>query len=77
MTQEQKDWYEYGIKKYFYLALKVMNDPQYRILAQRAWDARKKAYRWLDKGNCEKCRYFHYNYDGCMDCGECNWEPKD
>lgn len=81
MTEEQKDWYDYGIKKYFYFAMKVLNDPQYRMLAQRAWDARKKAHRWLGKNKCECCKHYEEEWDG-SDCPFCNggennyWEPK-
>ena len=83
MTEEQKDWYDYGIKKYFYFAMKVLNDPQYRMLAQRAWDARKRAHRWLHRGNCELCRrsYTSFCYNCIhdvdeLDCIYDNWEPK-
>lgn len=84
MTEEQQDWKDYGIKKYYYFALKVMNDPQYRMLAQRAWDARKKAHRWLHRGDCELCRRAYTEF-----CNNClhnvyeterlndNWKPKD
>lgn len=75
MTEEQKDWYEYGLKKYLYFALKVMNDPQYKKLAQRAWDARRKAHRWFHRGDCSKCRHCPASFadrktwvDECYSC---------
>lgn len=52
-TEEQKAWFDYGVAKYFYFALKVMRDPDYRKLAKKAWEARKKAHRWLSTQNAE------------------------
>ena len=72
MNQEQKDWFEYGIAKYFYLAMKTLGEPNYRAFAQKAWDARKKAHRWNKKGVCHQCAEFTpYREEAPQEDGRC------
>lgn len=82
MTQEQKDWYEYGRIITGYFACKSMGEPKNPAFIQAVWDARKKAHRWLGKNKCEHCKHGEEEYDGSV-CPFCNagennyWEPKD
>ena len=80
MTQEQKDWFEYGRALNVYFALKTLNDPNYREFAKRAWDARRKAYSWNNTScdNCKFCDLDSHEFP-CRHCfGEDGyWEPKD
>ena len=57
MTQEQKDWYDYGRKKAAWLIAKELDPGSEREIAQIAWDARRKAYRWQNRGDCDYCKH--------------------
>lgn len=82
MTDEQKDWYDYGRKKAAWFAIRRLDPGNERILTQVVWDARKKAYRWLDKYKCECCIHFDEEWDGspcpwCNSGQNDNWQPKE
>ena len=57
MTQEQKDWYDYGRKKAAWLIAKELEPGSEREITQIAWDARRKAYRWRNCGYCDYCKH--------------------
>lgn len=88
MTQEQKDWYNYGRFKAAWLAIRKLEPGDERLLTQTLWDARKKAYRWLYRNVCEKCKHYTQgkkdvlciscvNSDFKYECYDDNWEPID
>lgn len=79
MTQEQKDWYDYGRKKAAWLIAKELEPGSEREITQIAWDARKKAHRWNVKRTCENCKHFDKaDFTGCYACNSgANWEPID
>ena len=58
MTQEQKDWFDYGRKKAAWLIAKSLEPGSEREITQIAWDARRKAHRWNKKGTCKDCAEF-------------------
>ena len=79
MTQEQRDWYIYGALKFNWLTAGKCKGIR-RVLAQAAWDARKKAHRWLDSG-CDDCKFSELK-ESEFPCGFCTgnkgyWQPKD
>lgn len=72
MTQEQKDWYEYGRIHTGYFACKSMGEPKNPAFIQAVWDARKKAHRWNKKGVCHQCAEFTpYSEDAPQEDGRC------
>ena len=79
MTQEQKDWYNYGRLKAAWLAVRELEPGEEHILTPTLWDARRKAYRWNVKHTCENCKYFDKaDFTGCYACNSgANWEPID
>lgn len=82
MTKEQKEWFDYGRKKAAWLIAKELEPGSEREITQIAWDARKKAHRWLHKNECEHCKHFEEEWDGsdCPFCSACEknyWEPKE
>lgn len=59
MTEEQKDWFDYGRKKAGWLIAKKLEPGREREITQIVWDARKKAHRWNKKGTCKDCAEFY------------------
>lgn len=57
MTQEQKDWYNYGRLKAAWLSIRELEPGNERILTQALWDARRKAYSWRTRGDCNYCKH--------------------
>lgn len=72
MTQEQKDWYEYGKLMCAYKYVKQEEPDSVHLIIPMVWDARKKAHRWLKKGVCHQCAEFTpYSEDAPQEDGRC------
>lgn len=79
MTEEQKDWFEYGRLKAGWLIAKKLDPGEERTLTPFVWAARKKAHRWLHT-NCDNCKFseLDVNQYPCISCFGTRgcWEPK-
>lgn len=80
MTQEQKDWFEYGKLMCAYKYVKQEEPESVHLIIPIVWDARKKAHRWLHT-SCETCKFSEF-HEWEFPCGDCfgsrgYWEPKD
>lgn len=92
MNQEQKDWYDYGkavqewqcARTYAVLMHNFPYEKFYkksiRPFLVNIVKCRKKARRWLGKGQCVKCKYYADSM-GKAPCPWCEghdeWEPID
>ena len=80
MTEEQKDWFEYGKLMCAYKYVRQEEPESVHLIIPIVWAARKKAHRWLDSG-CDNCKFSELK-ESEFPCGFCTgnkgyWQPKD
>lgn len=79
MTEEQKDWFDYGKLMCAYKYVKQEEPESVHLIIPLVWAARKKAHRWLH-GRCSTCKFSELDVDEypCVCCygTRGHWEPK-